>query len=637
MSIKRTNTIFTFFIISIVMISSLGMTSVAYADSGPLPLGKYDDTNPAWNFSGTWTAEGAASSYNNTLHYSGTTNDYAEVTIDGPQVILTYTGYPNRGDIDVYVDGAKVDTFSQYASTLQWQKTWTSADLGSGSHTIKFVLASAGYIDIDAIEVVGPDTTDPASIADLGASTGALNGTVALSWTAPGDDAGTGTASSYEVRYSSSAISDETAWTNATGVSSGIPTPQIAGSNESMVVGGLTPGSTYYFSVRAVDEAVNRGGLSNSPSAVSSTYTGLPPGKYDDTNAAWAYSSGAWVALPGAIGAYNDTLHYSGTTNDYAEIAIDGSQVILSYTGLSNRGDIDVYVDGAKVDTFSQYASTLQWQKTWTSADLGSGSHTLKFVLASAGYIDIDAIEVVGPDTTDPASIADLDASTGALNGTVALSWTAPGDDAGTGTASSYEVRYSSSAISDETAWTNATGVSSGIPTPQIAGSNESMVVGGLTPGSTYYFSVRAVDEAVNRGGLSNSPSAVSSTYTGLPPGKYDDTNAAWAYSSGAWVALPGAIGAYNDTLHYSGTTNDYAEIAIDGSQVILSYTGLSNRGDIDVYVDGAKVDTFSQYASTLQWQETWTSADLGAGSHTLKFVLASAGYFDLDAIEVLP
>jgi hypothetical protein len=118
--------------------------------------------------------------------------------------------------------------------------------------------------------------------------------------------------------------------------------------------------------------------------------------------------------------------------------------------------------------------------------------------------------------------------------------------------------------------------------------------------------------------------------------GKYDDTNDVWTYS-GAWVALPSVIGAYNDTLHYSGTTNAYAEIAINGSQVILSYTGLSNRGDIDVYVDGAKVDTFSQYASTLQWQETWTSADLGAGSHTLKFVLASAGYFDLDAIEVLP
>jgi hypothetical protein len=401
-----------------------------------------------------------------------------------------------------------------------------------------------------------------------------------------------------------------------------------------MVVGGLTPGSTYYFSVRAVDEAANRGGLSNSPSTVASTYTGLTPGKYDDTNAAWNFS-GTWVTLP-TSGPYNNSLQYSGITNDYAEIAIDGSQVILTYTEYPNRGDIDVYVDGAKVDTFSQYASTLQWQKTWTSADLGSGSHTIKFVLASAGYIDIDAIEVVGPDTTDPASIADLGASTGALNGTVALSWTAPGDDAGTGTASSYEVRYSSSAISDETAWTNATGVSSGIPTPQIAGSNESMVVGGLTPGSTYYFSVRAVDEAVNRGGLSNSPYTMANDGTGVGLGKYDDTNDVWTYS-GAWVALPSVIGAYNDTLHYSGTTNDYAEIAIDGSQVILSYTGLSNRGDIDVYVDGAKVDTFSQYASTLQWQETWTSADLGAGSHTLKFVLASAGYFDLDAIEVLP
>ena len=73
------------------------------------------------------------------------------------------------------------------------------------------------------------------------------------------------------MRYSASAISDETAWTNATPVSSGVPTPQVAGSSEQMVVTGLTGGTTYYFAIRAQDEIPNLGGLSNSPSGIAAS------------------------------------------------------------------------------------------------------------------------------------------------------------------------------------------------------------------------------------------------------------------------------------------------------------------------------------------------------------------------------
>ncbi len=86
-----------------------------------------------------------------------------------------------------------------------------------------------------------------------------------LTWTAPGEDGTTGTATSYLVRTSTSAILTETDWTNASPVTTGIPTPQAAGSHETMIVSGLTIGTTYYFSVRAQDEVPNLGSLSNSP------------------------------------------------------------------------------------------------------------------------------------------------------------------------------------------------------------------------------------------------------------------------------------------------------------------------------------------------------------------------------------
>ena len=239
-----------------------------------------------------------------------------------------------------------------------------------------------GTIRLDVVGTV--DSTPPANITNLIATTGTANGTVDLSWTAPGDDGSTGTAASYLVRYSASAIGNQTAWDAATPVITGLPTPKAAGQSETMTVNGLTPGSTYYFAIRARDEVPNLGGLSNSPSAAAQS------------------------------------------------------------------------------------------------------------------------------DTTPPAAITDLTALPGTFEGTVSLSWTAPGDDGSTGTASSYLVRYSASEINNETDWGNATPVSSGIPVPHIAGTTEQMIVTGLTNGSTYYFAVRALDEKPNSGGISNSVSAIA-------------------------------------------------------------------------------------------------------------------------------
>ncbi len=49
------------------------------------------------------------------------------------------------------------------------------------------------------------DGTAPADVTDLATGT-VTTSSVALSWTAPGDDGATGTASSYDIRYSTSTI-----------------------------------------------------------------------------------------------------------------------------------------------------------------------------------------------------------------------------------------------------------------------------------------------------------------------------------------------------------------------------------------------------------------------------------------------
>ena len=109
------------------------------------------------------------------------------------------------------------------------------------------------------------DTTPPGAIADL-AVAGVFLSSAALTWTSPGDDAGTGTAARYDLRYSTlGPVLSETAFAALTQAPN-LPAPNVAGSGENFVLVGLAPSTTYFFAIEAIDEAGNAGALSNSPS-----------------------------------------------------------------------------------------------------------------------------------------------------------------------------------------------------------------------------------------------------------------------------------------------------------------------------------------------------------------------------------
>lgn len=119
--------------------------------------------------------------------------------------------------------------------------------------------------------LMGPtaDTSAPATVTNLVASTGISPGTVELSWIAPGDDATAGTASVYIVRYNTNTIT-ESNWGTSSSVI-GEPVPGPAGSIESMTVSGLTQGQRYYFAIKTQDEVPNTSGISNSSQAVANS------------------------------------------------------------------------------------------------------------------------------------------------------------------------------------------------------------------------------------------------------------------------------------------------------------------------------------------------------------------------------
>jgi Leucine-rich repeat (LRR) protein len=109
------------------------------------------------------------------------------------------------------------------------------------------------------------DTAPPAFIADLTVVETTPNA-VRLRWTATGDDGDTGTASVYDLRYLQQEITTVN-WDSAVPVQ-GLPAPSQSDAHDSAAATGLLQDSTYYFAIRAADDAGNWSALSNVAQAV---------------------------------------------------------------------------------------------------------------------------------------------------------------------------------------------------------------------------------------------------------------------------------------------------------------------------------------------------------------------------------
>jgi hypothetical protein len=119
--------------------------------------------------------------------------------------------------------------------------------------------ANAMTADTYSFTIV-PDTTAPTAVSNL-SITDSTENTVTLGWTATGDDGASGTASAYDVRYSTSVINAAN-WASAT-QATGEPVPSASGNSQSMTISGLSRETTYYFAIKVSDEVANESSLSN--------------------------------------------------------------------------------------------------------------------------------------------------------------------------------------------------------------------------------------------------------------------------------------------------------------------------------------------------------------------------------------
>ncbi len=179
------------------------------------------------------------------------------------------------------------------------------------------------------------DKTAPSAIVDLVADS-STSSSVSLTWTSPGDDGDVGTASEYDIRYSTSHI-DSSHWAAATECT-GEPSPQVSGTSQSFVVTGLNENTEYHFAIRTSDEASNWSEFSNGASSKTKlshyitrerTYGG--PG-YEYANAVVVAPDGGYV-LAGSTTSFGPAQAFLIKVDEYGNLlwqnAYGGSLVVI--------------------------------------------------------------------------------------------------------------------------------------------------------------------------------------------------------------------------------------------------------------------------------------------------------------------
>lgn len=195
-----------------------------------------------------------------------------------------------------------------------------------------------------------------------------------------------------------------------------------------------------------------------------------------------------WTMVGSGLSNYSFSLKFKYNDNEIAEAG-------------GTEGDLKIaYKNGDNWTIVSTTVDALHNKVTATGL-----AHFSDWAIGSeAGFVSVD--------DTPPAAITDL-AINSVTATSVALSWTAPGDDGAAGIATTYDVRYSSSTITEGN-WGSAN-QATGEPSPQTSGSSESFTVTGLSKNNTYYFAIKSGDEIPNWSDLSN---GVNVEIDGTPP-----------------------------------------------------------------------------------------------------------------------
>jgi hypothetical protein len=189
-------------------------------------------------------------------------------------------------------------------------------------------------------------------VTDLSGSAGSNK--VSLTWTAI-DDGNTGTEASYNLRYSTSPITNDASF-NAATAASGVPAPKAVGSAESFTVTGLTASTTYYFAIKATDSFGHASLLSNVFTVATTAADVVPPNWVGNLKGTASHTGGGvdltWTAPAdygyGGAGPFTCTgyeLRYSSSPIAYDDgnATWNAATVVTGLTAPKAPGSVEAF------------------------------------------------------------------------------------------------------------------------------------------------------------------------------------------------------------------------------------------------------------------------------------------------------
>ncbi len=447
----------------------------------------------------------------------------------------------------------------------------------------RFVAGNTVIVDSVSITADGSDTEAPTAVTDLSSSNTTEN-TTDLSWSASTDNVGV---TNYEIFQDGVSIGN-------------------SGINTTFNVTGLTPGTSYDFTVFAEDAAGNTSAVSNTET-VNTLADGQAPSAIVDlssSNTTDTTTDLTWSASTDNVGVTNYEVFQDGVS-----IANTGTLTNFNVTGLTAETSYDFTV-------FAEDAA----------GNTSPVSNTETVVTTAA------------PDTEDPTAITDL-SSANTTATTTDLSWSASTDNVGV---VNYEVFQDGVSIAN-------------------TGTTTAFNVTGLSPSTSYDFTVFAEDAAGNT-------SAVSNTETVNTPGVPDtedptavndltSSNTTSTTTSLSWTAATDNIGVtnyevfqdavsigntgVNTTFNVSGlTANTSYDFTVVAEDAAGNTSPVSNTETVLTPAGGGVIDYTSENSNltTVDWtaRDLFADRNIGIGTtDTQGYRLAVAGNVIAEGVKV--
>lgn len=142
--------------VSVIDSSTGGGTPAVPSDGRKIAV---NDTDPAISYSGSWGQSSGRGfgDYNDDVHFTEANDASFQYTFQGTGIDYVTETHESQGDVDVYLDGALVQTVSTHRDPADGrgvqQVVYSATGLANGSHTLKVVKKSGSYMLLDKLDV----------------------------------------------------------------------------------------------------------------------------------------------------------------------------------------------------------------------------------------------------------------------------------------------------------------------------------------------------------------------------------------------------------------------------------------------------------------------------------------------------